>query len=46
MIHACLPQQSKESIDLLFGADPNNSSVELVRTEKIPVRDGVSMCTV
>ena len=44
MIHACLPQHSKESIDLLFGTDPSNSSVELIRTEKILVRDGGSMC--
>ena len=40
MIHACLPQHSKESIDLLFGVDPSNVSVEEVPINRIVVRGG------
>ena len=40
MIHACLPQHSSESIDLLFGADPSSVSVEEVPINRVVVRDG------
>ena len=40
MVHACLPQQSRESTDLLFGVDPSQSRVEEGTADRIVVRSG------